>query len=130
MPSKTVKMTCRVNQGVIVSGLPGDEFVEVTVVKVLGSKAHRRAKVLARSQKAFHTLEIGRKVVSLGFDVALRAGEAKTPRYLVQLVMPQVAGLLRRGQSQLYVSRGTGFWGPPIRLFAPSEITEIVIRRG
>ncbi len=49
--------------------------------------------------------------------------------YLVQLAVPHVAGLLRRGRSQLYVSRGTGFWGPPIRLFAPSEITEIVIRR-
>jgi predicted MPP superfamily phosphohydrolase len=23
------------------------------------------------------------------------------------------------------VSRGTGFWGPPMRLFAPAEITEI-----
>jgi predicted MPP superfamily phosphohydrolase len=50
--------------------------------------------------------------------------------YLVQLAVPHVAGLLRRGRSQLYVSRGSGFWGPPIRLFAPSEITEIVIRRG
>jgi predicted MPP superfamily phosphohydrolase len=48
--------------------------------------------------------------------------------YLVRLAVPQVAGLLRRGRSQLYVSRGSGFWGPPIRLFAPSEITEIVIR--
>jgi predicted MPP superfamily phosphohydrolase len=50
--------------------------------------------------------------------------------YLVRLAVPLVAGLLRRGRSQLYVSRGSGFWGPPIRLFAPSEITEIVIRRG
>ena len=50
--------------------------------------------------------------------------------YLVRLAVPQVAGLLQRGRSQLYVSRGTGFWGPPIRLFAPSEITEIVIRPG
>jgi hypothetical protein len=50
--------------------------------------------------------------------------------YLVRLAVPQVSGLLRRGRSQLYVSRGSGFWGPPIRLFAPSEITEIVIRRG
>jgi predicted MPP superfamily phosphohydrolase len=49
--------------------------------------------------------------------------------YLVRLAVPYAAGLLRRGRSQLYVSRGTGFWGPPIRLFAPSEITEIVIRR-
>lgn len=50
--------------------------------------------------------------------------------YLVRLAVPQVAGFLRRGRSQLYVSRGTGFWGPPIRLLAPSEITEIRIRRG
>jgi predicted MPP superfamily phosphohydrolase len=50
--------------------------------------------------------------------------------YLVKLAVPHVAGLVRRGRSQLYVSRGTGFWGPPIRLFAPSEITEIAIRRG
>jgi predicted MPP superfamily phosphohydrolase len=50
--------------------------------------------------------------------------------YLVRLAVPHVAGLLQRGRSQLYVSRGSGFWGPPIRLFAPSEITEIVIRPG
>ncbi|HEY4731106.1 MAG TPA: metallophosphoesterase, partial [Myxococcales bacterium] len=34
-----------------------------------------------------------------------------------------LAGLHRRGESQLYVSRGTGFWGPPMRVFAPAEIT-------
>ena len=31
-------------------------------------------------------------------------------------------------RAQLYVSRGTGFWGPPMRLGAPAEITEIVLR--
>jgi len=29
--------------------------------------------------------------------------------------------------TQLYLSRGTGLWGPPIRLFAPSEITLLTI---
>jgi len=48
---------------------------------------------------------------------------------LVRLTTPFVAGHFARGASQLYVSRGSGFWGPPMRLFAPSEITEIVIRR-
>ncbi len=31
-------------------------------------------------------------------------------------------------RSGLY-SRGPGFWGPPGRIFAPAEITELVIRR-
>ncbi len=48
---------------------------------------------------------------------------------LVRALVPFVAGIYRRGASTLYVSRGCGFWGPPMRLLAPSEITEIVIRR-
>ncbi len=48
---------------------------------------------------------------------------------LVRLSTPFVAGLYRRGASQLYVTRGVGFWGPPMRLFAPSEIAELVFRR-
>ena len=48
---------------------------------------------------------------------------------LVRLVNPWVQGLHRVGASQIWVSRGSGFWGPPMRLFAPSEISELVIRR-
>lgn len=50
--------------------------------------------------------------------------------YLVQLQQPFIAGLHRRGDSQLYVSRGTGYWGPPMRLAAPPEITEIHLESG
>jgi predicted MPP superfamily phosphohydrolase len=45
--------------------------------------------------------------------------------FIVQLQQPYVAGLHRRGEAQIYVSRGTGYWGPPMRLGAPAEITEI-----
>jgi uncharacterized protein len=45
--------------------------------------------------------------------------------WLVKLQQPFIAGLHRRGDSQIYVSRGTGYWGPPMRLGAPPEITEI-----
>jgi predicted MPP superfamily phosphohydrolase len=48
---------------------------------------------------------------------------------LVHLAVPFVAGRFRRNGAELYVSRGTGFWGPPMRLFAPAEVTEIVLRR-
>jgi len=47
----------------------------------------------------------------------------------VRLVVPWVEGAHRDGRAQLYVSRGTGFWGPPMRLFAPAEITEITLVR-
>ncbi|MFF2778347.1 metallophosphoesterase [Streptomyces sp. NPDC058052] len=49
--------------------------------------------------------------------------------YLVRLDQPTVAGLSRHGsRTLLYTSRGTGFWGPPFRVFAPSEITLLVLR--
>ena len=46
----------------------------------------------------------------------------------VRLATRYVAGEYTRGRSTLYVSRGTGFWGPPMRLFQPAEITEITLR--
>ncbi|MGW2470540.1 metallophosphoesterase [Streptomyces bauhiniae] len=49
--------------------------------------------------------------------------------YLVRLDQPALAGLTHHGaRTLLYTSRGTGFWGPPFRVFAPSEITLLVLR--
>jgi uncharacterized protein len=49
--------------------------------------------------------------------------------YLVRLDQPTVSGLSRHGErTQLYTSNGTGFWGPPLRIFARSEITLITLR--
>ncbi|GAA2739221.1 metallophosphoesterase [Kitasatospora cinereorecta] len=51
--------------------------------------------------------------------------------FLVRLDQPVVHGLSRHGErTQLYTSRGTGFWGPPFRVFAPSEITLLTLRTG
>ncbi|MGR7002979.1 metallophosphoesterase [Yinghuangia aomiensis] len=48
---------------------------------------------------------------------------------LVRLDQPVVQGLSRHGErTRLYTSRGTGFWGPPFRIFAPSEITLLTLR--
>lgn len=44
---------------------------------------------------------------------------------LTRLVQPFVSGLHRRGDTQIYVSSGTGYWGPPMRIAAPAEITLI-----
>jgi predicted MPP superfamily phosphohydrolase len=47
--------------------------------------------------------------------------------YLVRLQQPVVAGLAQFGKSLVYVSSGTGYWGPPMRLGAPAEITELTL---
>ena len=47
---------------------------------------------------------------------------------LVGLVQPYVAGLHRHTErTQIYVSRGTGYWGPPMRVAAPAEIACLVL---
>ena len=45
--------------------------------------------------------------------------------FLVRLQQPFTAGLDKLGAMSIYTSRGTGYWGPPKRLGAPSEITRI-----
>ncbi len=48
---------------------------------------------------------------------------------LIHAFQPVVAGLHRVGRMWLYVSRGTGYWGPPSRLGVQGEITLIELTR-
>ncbi|MEV7374537.1 metallophosphoesterase [Streptomyces sp. NPDC090301] len=68
-----------------------------------------------------------------GIDLQLsghtHGGQIWPFHYMVRLDQPSVAGISRHGdRTLLYTSRGTGFWGPPFRVFAPSEITLLVLR--
>ena len=64
-----------------------------------------------------------------GFDVQLsghtHGGQFFPWNLLVKLVEPFAAGLHRLDSLWVYVSRGTGYWGPPKRFGAPSEITRL-----
>ena len=88
--------------------------------------AARPAILLAHDPSTF------KRASALGIDLQLsghtHGGQIWPFGLLVRLVIPTVAGFYTKGAAQLYVSRGTGFWGPPMRLFAPAEITEIVLR--
>ncbi len=64
-----------------------------------------------------------------GFDLQLsghtHGGQFWPWVLFVRLQQPFTAGLHRLGRLWVYVSRGTGYWGPPKRLGAPSEITHL-----
>ena len=49
--------------------------------------------------------------------------------FLVMLQQPFLAGLHAvTATKQIFVSRGTGYWGPPVRVFAPSEISVLTLK--
>jgi predicted MPP superfamily phosphohydrolase len=48
--------------------------------------------------------------------------------YAFRLDQPAVEGLSRHGDTQLYVSAGAGFWGPPMRIGARPEVTVVELR--
>jgi uncharacterized protein len=86
-----------------------------------GRDAGRPVVLLAHQPRQF--AEAARHAVSLTLSGHTHGGQIWPFSWLVALVQPYIAGLHRSGESQLYVSRGTGFWGPPMRVFAPAEIT-------
>jgi len=72
--------------------------------------------------------------VSAGlFDLQLsghvHGGQVVPFNHLVRLVYPARMGLTSVAGGHLYVSRGGGTWGPPMRLFVPPEITVIELTR-
>lgn len=48
--------------------------------------------------------------------------------YLIGRIYPFVGGLYNLGKMTIIVCRGTGLWGPPVRLWHPSEIVHIVLK--
>jgi predicted MPP superfamily phosphohydrolase len=48
--------------------------------------------------------------------------------YISRMIYPRTPGLHEIGDSKLYVSRGAGTWGPPLRLGSPPEIVHITLR--
>ena len=71
--------------------------------------------------------------VAAGVDLQLsghtHAGQIWPFHLIVRAEQGFRRGLRRPGgRTQLYTSGGTGFWGPPFRVFAPSEITLLILR--
>ncbi|MEU4689663.1 metallophosphoesterase [Actinoplanes sp. NPDC023714] len=67
--------------------------------------------------------------VKNGVDLQLsghtHGGQMWPGNYIAELANPTNAGLEQYGDTQLYVSRGAGAWGPPVRVGAPSDITVV-----
>jgi predicted MPP superfamily phosphohydrolase len=78
-----------------------------------------------------HDPQVFREASRSGVDLQLSGhthdGQIWPFRFVVRLATRYLAGRYTKNGSELYVSRGTGSWGPPMRLFAPAELTEITV---
>ena len=71
------------------------------------------------------------KAAEAGFDLQLsghtHGGQYFPWSYVVTLSQPYISGLNRHQNTWIYVNKGTGYWGPPLRIGVPSEITMIYL---
>jgi predicted MPP superfamily phosphohydrolase len=96
---------------------------------VAGHDEERPLVLLAHQPRDFQA------AVRAGVDLQLsghtHGGQLFPFNLAVRATMPWVKGLYREtagGRSgQIYVSRGTGYWGPPMRLGSPPEISKLIL---
>jgi predicted MPP superfamily phosphohydrolase len=94
------------------------------IPRAMAGRDELRAMVLlAHQPKA--VLEACKLGVDLQLSGHTHGGQIWPWGYAVRIDQPHVAGLHDHEGTAIYVSRGTGYWGPPLRVGAPAEITRI-----
>lgn len=92
------------------------------VAKALEGRDPSRAVVLlAHQPKAVH--DAHEHQVDLQLSGHVHGGQMVPFNWLARLQQPFIAGLHRLGETWVYVSTGTGYWGPPMRVGTGAEIT-------
>ncbi len=101
-----------------------DEGQGPDYARALGDRDRARASVLLAHQpvQIHEAVEYG---VDLQLSGHTHGGQLWPANLLAGAANPTLAGLERYGDTQLYVSRGAGAWGPPTRVGAPSDVTVI-----
>ncbi|MBB6345823.1 metallophosphoesterase [Nonomuraea muscovyensis] len=95
--------------------------------KALDGRDPGRAMVLLAHQPV-QAAEAARRGVDLQLSGHTHGGQMVPFNLVVPLQQPVVSGLGAVDGMPVYVTRGAGFWGPPVRVGAPPEITMVELR--
>jgi len=102
-------------------------------------RAHRSDPARAAAGAPAHALKVllahqprsAPEAARAGFDLQIsghtHGGQFWPWMHFVRMQQPFTAGLRRLDSMWIYVSRGTGYWGPPMRFGSPSEITRLTL---
>ncbi len=115
------------------SGIPdrtGHRYIDSHVPDLKAALAGHdpdRARVLL-AHRPNPIVEAAKHRVGLQLSGHTHGGQFFPVTVIAELVHPYNRGLHQHSEDTwIYVSRGAGFWGPPVRLAAPSEITELIL---
>ncbi|SDQ60095.1 metallophosphoesterase [Thermostaphylospora chromogena] len=108
-----------------VNGASYDEAPDYEAA-LAGRDAARTSVLLAH--QPVQAVEASRYAVDLQLSGHTHGGQMAPLDLIVPLQQPVLSGLGRVGDTQVYVTRGAGFWGPPVRVGSPPEITLLRLR--
>ncbi|HAN14446.1 MAG TPA: metallophosphoesterase [Chloroflexi bacterium] len=108
------------------AGRFGNDFAPRLADALVGRDDSHPVILLAHQPRQFD--EAAALNVTLQVSGHTHGGQIWPFTILVRLVDHRVAGLYRQGRSLLYVSRGIRYWGPPMRLGAPHELSFLTLR--
>ncbi|MBU7598430.1 metallophosphoesterase [Streptomyces sp. P38-E01] len=113
-----------------VNDLAGEEHGDAPdLPKALAGRDGKRPAVLIAHQPAMID-EAKQHGVDLQLSGHTHGGQMFPGNFLAALANPTLVGLERYGDTQLYVTRGAGSWGPPVRVGAEPDITVLTLRAG
>ena len=92
---------------------------------VAGRDAERAAVLLAHQPANWH--EAAQAGMGLQLSGHTHGGQFFPFTLLISALWENAAGHFEENGRHLYVSRGTGFWGPPVRILAPPEIVQVTL---
>lgn len=119
-------------ENVLIAGVP-----DYTASRFEKSHSHDPMMAKQSKQPYSYSILLAHQPLSItaaaraGYDLQLsghtHGGQFFPWNFFVRFVQPYVAGLHKHGTTWIYVSKGTGYWGPPVRVGAGAEITQIQI---
>ncbi|QSQ20386.1 metallophosphoesterase [Pyxidicoccus parkwayensis] len=92
---------------------------------IAGRDAERAAVLLAHQPSNW--AEAAKAGMGLQLSGHTHGGQFFPFTLAVSAIWQHDAGHFQEGESHLYVSRGTGFWGPPLRVGSPPEIVKVTL---
>ncbi len=103
----------------------GARFFKLDMNKTFENAKSDDYKILLSHSPKFYKEDEFKPCYDLQLSGHTHGGQIFPFHYLVWQANKYLAGLYDLDGAKLYVSRGAGYWGAPLRLFAPSEITLI-----